>query len=115
LVEEALRNGSAVISTQVAQEFLNLATRKFAHVFMGDDLRAYLEAVLTPLCYVFPDAALFRLALDVKDETSYGFYDALIVAGALRAGCTRLYSEDMQEGRTISRAGHWESIPRACD
>jgi predicted nucleic acid-binding protein len=39
--------------------------------------------------------------LDVKDETGYGFYDALIVAGALRAGCTRLYSEDMQEGRTV--------------
>ena len=101
LVEEALRNGSGVISTQVAQEFLNLATRKFAHAFTGDDLRAYLESVLAPLCQVFPDTALFRLALEVKDETGYAFYDALIVAGALRAGCTRLYSEDLQEGRTI--------------
>ena len=101
LVGEALRDGTAVISTQVAQEFLNLATRKFTHAFTGDDLRAYLDAVLAPLCQVFPDAALFRLALDVKDETGYGFYDSLIVAAALRAGCTRLYSEDMQDGRAI--------------
>ena len=101
LVEDALRNGSAVISTQVVQEFLNLATRRFAHAFTGDDLHAYLESVLAPLCQVFPDAALFRLALDVKDETGYGFYDSLIVAGALRAGCTRIYSEDLQDRRTI--------------
>ena len=37
----------------------------------------------------------------MKDETGYTFYDALIVAGALRAGCTRLYTEDMQDGRAI--------------
>ena len=101
LIEEALRGGTAVISTQVVQEFLNLATRKFTHAFTGDDLRAYLDAVLAPLCQVFTDAELFRLALEVRDETGYSFYDALIVAGALRAGCTRLYTEDMQDGRAI--------------
>lgn len=101
LVERAVQDGNAVISTEVVQEFLNLATRKFARAFTGDDLRAYLDAVLAPLCQVFPDAALFALALELKEETGYGFYDSLIVAGALRAGCTRLYSEDMQDGRTI--------------
>jgi predicted nucleic acid-binding protein len=29
------------------------------------------------------------------------FYDALIVAAAIEAGCNALYSEDMQHGRTI--------------
>ena len=101
LVESALRDGSAVISTQVVQEFLSLATRKFASAFTGEDLRMYLEAVLNPLCRVFPDAALYRLALDVREETSFSFYDSLIVAGALRAGCTRLHSEDMQHGRAV--------------
>ena len=101
LVESALREGNAVISTQVVQEFLSLATRKFATAFTGDDLRAYLEEVLSPLCRVFPDAALYRLALDVRDETGFSFYDSLIVAGALRSGCTRLFSEDMQHGREV--------------
>ena len=31
------------------------------------------------------------------------FYDALIVAAALEAGCDTLYSEDMQHGRTSAR------------
>ena len=101
LVESALREGSAVISTQVVQEFLSLATRKFASAFTGDDLRMYLDTVLAPLCRVFPDAVLFRIALEVRAETGFSFYDSLIVAGALRAGCTRLYSEDMQDGRAI--------------
>ena len=101
LVERALRDGNAIISTQVAQEFLNLATRKFSQAFTGDDLRAYLDGVLAPLCQVFADASLFRLALAVKAETGYGFYDSLIVSGALQAGCTRLYSEDLQDGRAI--------------
>jgi len=52
LVESALRQGTALISTQVVQEFLNLATRKFASDFAGDDLRAYLDGVLVPLCKV---------------------------------------------------------------
>ncbi len=96
-----MRSGAGVVSTQVVQEFLNLATRKFARAFSGNDLQAYLDDVLTPLCQVFPDAALFRLALEVKDETGYSFYDSLVVAGALRVGCTRLYSEDLQDGRLI--------------
>jgi len=101
LVESALRDGHTVISTQVAQEFLNLATRKFASAFTRDDLRTYLDTVLWPLCRVFPDAMLYQLALEVREETGFSFYDALIIAGALSAGCTRLYSEDMQDGRVI--------------
>lgn len=36
----------------------------------------------------------------------YGFsvYDAMIVAAALLAGCTRLYSEDMQNGMLVEGA-----------
>jgi predicted nucleic acid-binding protein len=30
LIQEALENGSGIISTQVIQEFLNVATQKFA-------------------------------------------------------------------------------------
>lgn len=101
LIEQALHDGTGVISTQVVQEFLNLATRKFAHAFTGNDLEAFLNSVMAPLCQVFPDISLFRLALEVKCETGFSFYDSLIVGAALQAGCTRLYSEDLQDGRTI--------------
>ena len=101
LVGRGLQDGTAIISTQVVQEFLNLATRRFARAFTDADLQAYLDTVLTPLCTVYADVALFRLALEVRRETGYSFYDSLIVAGALQKGCIRLYSEDLQDGRAI--------------
>jgi predicted nucleic acid-binding protein len=48
-----------------------------------------------------PTPALFERALEVQDRYGYAFYDALIVAAALEAGCTRLYSEDLQDGQRI--------------
>ena len=44
-----------------------------------------------------------RSALAVADEHGLSFYDALIVASAIEAGCDTLYSEDMQHGRTIGK------------
>ena len=40
-------------------------------------------------------------ALALAREHGLAFYDALIVASAIEAGCDILYSEDMQHGRTI--------------
>ena len=40
-------------------------------------------------------------ARDFAEEHGISFYDALIVASAIEAGCNILYSEDMQHGRRI--------------
>ena len=40
-------------------------------------------------------------ALDVRERYGFSWYDSLIVASALSAGCHRLYSEDMQHGQLI--------------
>jgi predicted nucleic acid-binding protein len=45
--------------------------------------------------------SLYRRALDLQTRYHYGFYDSLIIAAALDAGCTRLYSEDLQDGQQI--------------
>ena len=48
-----------------------------------------------------PTPALYRRGLDVQERWKFGFYDSLIVAAALEAGCKRLLSEDMQHGQRI--------------
>ena len=48
-----------------------------------------------------PTRALYQRALDLQTRYQFRFYDALIVAAALAAGCTRLYSEDLQHGQRI--------------
>jgi predicted nucleic acid-binding protein len=63
----------------------------------------HLKAVLAPLCAVFPSFKLLEDALAVQKQLKYSFYDSLIVAAALEAGCETLYSEDLQHGQQIGR------------
>jgi predicted nucleic acid-binding protein len=44
---------------------------------------------------------LYKDALGIQAETGFSFYDSVIVASALAGNCRRLYSEDLQSGRTI--------------
>jgi predicted nucleic acid-binding protein len=103
LVAEALQTGAGMISTQVIQEFLNVATRKFRVPLKPDDGKLYLQKVLYPLCHVYPDLDLYRTALDVMADARISFYDSLIVAGAIQGGCALVYSEDLQSGQQIGR------------
>ena len=101
LIATALQDHSATISYQVVQEFLNVATRKFASPMTGSQASDYLNAVLMPLCTVWPSRSLYLTALNVREETGFSFYDALIVAGALEASCKRLLTEDLQDNRVV--------------
>jgi predicted nucleic acid-binding protein len=101
LIADALQTGNGVISTQVMQEFLNVAIRKFSVPLNTDDTKIYLQKVLNPLCQVFPDLGLYIEALNISEKTGYSFYDSLILASALASGCSILYSEDFQNGQQI--------------
>jgi predicted nucleic acid-binding protein len=101
IVREALVSGNACISYQVVQECSNVLLRKATKPLSVVQLRDYLEAVLLPLMQVPSSEALFHRALDVKARWQFGFYDSLIVAGAMLAGCKTLYSEDLQHGQRL--------------
>lgn len=103
LIEDALETGKGMISTQVIQEFLNVSTKKFLVPLKPEDAKIYLQKVLHPLCQVFPNLDLYESALDIFEKTGYSFYDSLIVAGALRGGCSYLYSEDLCAGHQVDR------------
>ena len=89
------------IRNQVVQECLNIALRKAEIPVGADEMRHYLDNVLAPLFRVPASLSLYHRALDVQARYRYGFYDALIVAATLDAGCTRLYSEDSPDGQRI--------------
>jgi predicted nucleic acid-binding protein len=101
LIAEALATQRGVISSQVVQEFLNVALRKFAEPMSPSEGRVYLDSVLAPLCEVFPAIDLYREALRVVEDTGYAPYDALIVASAIQAGCSTLYSEDLRDRHVV--------------
>jgi predicted nucleic acid-binding protein len=101
IVRDGLANGNACISFQVVQECLNTVLRKAEVKLDAESARSYLDTVLLPLMQVPASAALYHRALDVQTRWQLSFYDALIVAAALTAGCTRLLSEDLQHGQRI--------------
>jgi predicted nucleic acid-binding protein len=101
LIFTAVASGSATISFQVVQETLNVMTRGLRTVVTADDARRFLADVLVPLWRVMPTRALYERALDVHSRYGYSFYDSLIIAAALQAGCARLHSEDLQHGQRI--------------
>jgi predicted nucleic acid-binding protein len=101
IIRQALATGNGCISSQVVQECLNVALRKAEVVLSPEGARAYLDAVLTPLMQLTASEALYHRALDVQARWRFSFYDSLIVAGALLAGCRTLLSEDLQHGQRL--------------
>jgi predicted nucleic acid-binding protein len=80
-----------------------VVTTKARRPLSAAQAQAYLDAVLAPLMQVGASVDLYRRALDVRTRWQFGFYDSLIVAGALTAGCTRLLTEDLQHGQRIEQ------------
>jgi predicted nucleic acid-binding protein len=99
--EELITEGGTV-SAQVLNEFVAVARRK-TNMSWGE-----VELALETIKILCPDPLPITLdthqeALAIAQKYGYRIYDALIVASALEAKCTILYSEDMQDGQVIDR------------
>ncbi len=101
LVLNGIDQGTASISFQVVQETLNVITRKLKKPANLEDAIQFLEDVLLPLWRIMPTPALYRRCLEIRARFRYGFYDSLVIAAALEADCSRLWSEDLQHGQQI--------------
>lgn len=101
LVSEGLDRNHTSISWQVIQEFINVSTRKFAEPLTLPDCKLFIDTVLSPMWEIYPTRDLIHSALDLSEQWQYSFYDSLIIASALDASCTILYSEDLQHEQII--------------
>ena len=101
LIREGIASGDGCISFQVVQECINTFVRKAELPLSEAQMRQYLEDVLHPLWKVYPSLALYQASIDILRRYRFGFYDSLIVASALQAGCKTLYTEDLQHGQQI--------------
>ncbi len=99
LIRQAVATRKGMVSYQVVQEFFNVALRRFAHPMAVAEAEQYLGTVFRPLLAVQSSQALYSEALRLKDRHRLSWYDSLIVAAALEARCSVLYSEDLQHGQ----------------
>ena len=69
LIRKALATRKGVVSYQVVQEFLNVATRKFVKPLFAAEAHLYLNRVLMPLCEIYPSASLYSQAVRTMRPT----------------------------------------------
>ncbi len=88
------------ISAQVLNEFTSVSRRKQRKDWpeIAEAIADALTVVDSPLPLTIE---LHAAALALARDHGFSFYDALIVAAAIEAGCDILYSEDLQHGRAI--------------
>ena len=98
LLKRLYEEAQGVLSTQVLQEYCNVALKKLRlpvqHVRAQLDLYEQFEVIqVTP--------AIIQAGLDLHQTRSVAFYDAIIVASAQIAGCNVLWTEDMNAGESV--------------
>ena len=91
--------GSAVLSTQVLQEFVSVALRKMR---LPPNLVRERLAFYSRFDIVPASPTLLAGALDLHLLHGLSYYDALIVQAASASGCQQLLSEGMQHGATVA-------------
>lgn len=97
---EALVAGGGVVSVQVLNELAAVAKRKLGLTWkeVGEALAAIRVLCPSPVPLTIET---HEAGLRIAAQYQFHIYDALVAAAALDAGCTTLYSEDLQDGQVI--------------
>ena len=89
-----------VVSVQVLNEFASVARRKLFMTWeeISEALRSVRRLVGHPVPLTL---RTHEAALGIAENYGFQFYDCLISASALEAGCRMLYTEDPQHNQQI--------------
>jgi len=90
---------NTIISTQILNEFANTLRKKFKLDWSA--ILSALNEVETNFEVYTITPSYIKSACFIADRYGFSYYDSLIVAAALEAGCSTLYSEDMQHDQVI--------------
>jgi predicted nucleic acid-binding protein len=99
VLRELWSSREGVLSMQVLQEFYVNVTRKIASPLSKATARAIVESYRSWCAQTTIEE--ISTAFRIEDEAQLGFWDALVVASAIKSGAVRLISEDLNAGQTI--------------
>jgi len=98
LLRDYIASRTAVVSTQVLQEFFVVCTRKLG---VPEDMARRRIEIMSRLDVVTIHVDLILEAVDLHRLHAISFWDALVVRAAAAAGCPRLFTEDLQHGQML--------------
>lgn len=91
---------SPIVSTQVINEISSNLLKK--EKFDEEQIKSVIRSLYNRCQVIESNLTIFENASDLRSQYYLSFWDSLIVASALFAGATILYSEDMQDGLVIA-------------
>jgi predicted nucleic acid-binding protein len=91
---------SGAVSMQVLQEFYSTVTRKLTIPLPKDKARLIVDR-FTYWCVATTPEEIKR-SFQIEDEARINFWDAMIIAAAIKSGATRILSEDLNPGQMIA-------------
>ena len=100
VIETLWEEETGVISTQVLQEFYVTLTRKIKNPLKPDEAREIIRNYIAwPVQINDPETTI--RASEIEEKNILSFWDAMIVAAALRLQAKKIITEDMNHGQII--------------
>lgn len=97
---ELWKNRNGVLSVQVLQEFYVTMTRKVLHPIPPNSVRNIIRDYFSWHIEI-NDLNSILIASRIGEDYKISFWDALIVAAALKAKADKILTEDLQAGQII--------------
>lgn len=92
-------SGNGVLSMQVLQEFYVNVTRKISSPLPRATARRVVNSYAVWCVDISSDE--LAAAFQIEDDARIGFWDALIVASAIKSGAVRIFSENLNARQVI--------------
>ena len=97
---DIIKMNESIISIQVINEFVNVVKKKFNKE--NDEILEALQEIEQQLViWDNFNLHLTKKAINLNEIYKYSYYDCLIIAAALEADCSILYTEDMHHDQLI--------------
>lgn len=100
VLKELWNEKSGAVSMQVLQEFYNIVTRKIASPLPRAMARRIVRQYARWCVPTGP--ADIEVAFSLEDAAQISFWDALMVAAAVKAGAKKILTEDLNHGQKIA-------------
>ncbi|KIA66172.1 PIN domain-containing protein [Nocardia vulneris] len=101
ILESLWSRKTGALSTQVLQEFYNIATRRLTPRMSQAKARG-IVALYSGWCAIDMDPLVVVSASFLQETHTVSWWDALIVEAAVQSGAKYLLSEDLQDGRKFA-------------
>jgi len=93
-------SGNGMLSTQVLAEFFVTVTRKIPKPLKTGQASKIVEDYITWDPIILDGGDILK-AIEIGEKRGFSFWDALIIASAIKGGAETLLTEDLSDGEVV--------------